>query len=109
MNDGVAAGFDPPVIGVGGLASPGDPGLRIGEPGFDVPQRGRPVGLQGDQLVAAAFEDDPGGFGVAMDGVGGHKRPFGTVVNLVLGAIVTPMEGAYGNQEGHIGSASGRA
>jgi transposase len=33
----------------------------------------------------------------------------GTVMNLVLGAIVTPMEGAYGNQEGHTGSASGRA
>jgi putative transposase len=33
----------------------------------------------------------------------------GTVVNLVLGAILTPMEGAYGNQEGHTGSAAGRA
>jgi hypothetical protein len=28
---------------------------------------------------------------------------FGTVRNLVCGAIVTPMEGDYGDQEGHIG------
>jgi hypothetical protein len=27
----------------------------------------------------------------------------GTVRNLVCGAIVTPMEGDYGDQEGHIG------
>jgi transposase len=30
----------------------------------------------------------------------------GTIRNLVCGAIVTPMEGDYGYQEGHIGRAS---
>jgi hypothetical protein len=33
----------------------------------------------------------------------------GTVRNLVCGAIVTPMEGAYGNQEGHPGRFAGGA
>ena len=33
--------------------------------------------------------------------------PPGTVRNLVCGAIVTPMEGAYGNQEGHPGRFAG--
>jgi transposase len=33
----------------------------------------------------------------------------GTVRNLVRGAIMTPMEGAYGNREEHSGSASGRS
>jgi len=32
----------------------------------------------------------------------------GTVRNLVCGAIVTPTEGAYGDQERHPGPASGR-
>jgi hypothetical protein len=31
----------------------------------------------------------------------------GTVRNLVFGAIVAPMEGEYGDQEGHVGSAFG--
>ena len=31
----------------------------------------------------------------------------GTVRNLVCGAILTPMEGAYGNQEGHPGRFAG--
>jgi hypothetical protein len=33
----------------------------------------------------------------------------GTVRNLVCGAIVTPMEGAYGNQERHPGRFAGGA
>jgi transposase len=33
----------------------------------------------------------------------------GTVRNLVCGAIVKPMEGAYGNQEGHPGRFAGGA
>ena len=36
-------------------------------------------------------------------------RPAGTVRNLVCGAIVTPMEGAYGNQERHPGRFAGGA
>jgi hypothetical protein len=36
-------------------------------------------------------------------------RWYGTVRNLVCGAIVTPMEGAYGNQEGHPGRFAGGA
>jgi CRP-like cAMP-binding protein len=35
-------------------------------------------------------------------------KPEGTVRNLVCGAIVTPTEGAYGDQERHPGPASGR-
>ena len=36
------------------------------------------------------------------------ERVDGTVRNLVCGAIVTPTEGAYGDQERHPGPASGR-
>jgi hypothetical protein len=39
-----------------------------------------------------------------------HRRACpGTVRNLVCGAIVTPMEGAYGNQERHPGRFVGGA
>jgi hypothetical protein len=34
---------------------------------------------------------------------------YGSVRNLVCGAIVTPMEGAYGNQERHPGRFAGGA
>jgi hypothetical protein len=37
------------------------------------------------------------------------RRRLGTVRNLVCGAIVTPMEGAYGNQERHPGRFAGGA
>jgi hypothetical protein len=37
------------------------------------------------------------------------RRGLGTVRNLVCGAIVTPMEGAYGNQERHPGRFAGGA
>jgi nucleoside-diphosphate-sugar epimerase len=38
-----------------------------------------------------------------------HALGAGTVRNLVCGAIVTPMEGAYGNQERHPGQFAGGA
>src|SRR5271166_724496 len=38
---------------------------------------------------------------------GGGRLGAGTVRNLVCGAILTPMEGAYGNQEGHPGRFAG--
>src|SRR5271168_5611300 len=38
-----------------------------------------------------------------------NTMPNGTVRNLVCRAIMTLMEGAYGNREGHRGSASGRS
>jgi len=42
--------------------------------------------------------------------VGKHALiAYGTVRNLVCGAIVTPMEGAYGNQERHPGRFAGGA
>ena len=37
----------------------------------------------------------------------GNDVQSGTVRNLVCGAILTPMEGAYGNQEGHPGRFAG--
>ena len=52
-------------------------------------------------------------YGAALKQLGAiDKREtgrWGTVVNLVLGAILPPMEGAYGNQERHTGSTAGRA
>src|SRR6187402_3072623 len=45
---------------------------------------------------------------VAMLGPQPDARSVGTVRNLVCGAIVTPTEGAYGDQERHPGPASGR-
>ena len=38
-----------------------------------------------------------------------RDREAGSVRNLVCGAIVTPMEGAYGNQERHPGRFAGGA
>jgi hypothetical protein len=56
-------------------------------------------------IVAARSEDET----EIRAGKAGGRRDQGTVRNLVCGAIVTPMEGAYGNQKGHPGRFAGGA
>jgi hypothetical protein len=50
-----------------------------------------------------------GGCERALLQVAAERAPPGTVRNLVCGAIVTPMEGVYGNQERHPGRFAGGA
>jgi transposase len=71
------------------------------------PPRVPPLGQEViDQVVALTATEPPHEAthwtGAAM------AKAVGTVRNLVCGAIVTPTEGAYGDQERHPGPASGR-
>jgi hypothetical protein len=61
-----------------------------------------PGGRRRDEEAGMGFKLDPSSAG------GGSRETPGTVRNLVCGAIVTPTEGAYGDQERHPGPASGR-
>jgi hypothetical protein len=47
--------------------------------------------------------------GDLLGSAAGMHESVGTVRNLVCGAIVTPMEGGYGNQERHPGQFAGGA
>ena len=45
-----------------------------GEEGLDLPAEGRPVGLEGEQIVAAAVDDGLGDLDLGPDGVDGDER-----------------------------------
>jgi len=75
----------------------------------------RPVDLVVTELAVIAFPEGRATLvetaeGVSVDDVikATEAELVGTVRNLVGGAIVTPTEGAYGDQERHPGPASGR-
>src|SRR3954467_7696507 len=58
--DGVAADLDPAVPAVGGLEGVERTRRRVGEEGFDILEGGRPVLLQGQEVIAALTQDSLG-------------------------------------------------
>jgi len=47
----------------------------VGEEHLDIGQQGRPVGLQGQQLVASALGDGSSDLDLGSDGIDGDLRP----------------------------------
>ena len=68
-----AAGLDAAVVGVDGLEDLQGLG-RVGEEGRHLGEHRRAVGLQREEVVAAAVEHQLRGFGLGVDGVAGDQR-----------------------------------
>ena len=73
MGYSVAAGLDAAVVGVGGLEDVERLG-RVGEEGLDLAQHRRAVGLEREEIVAAAVEDHLRGALMGVHGVAGDEQ-----------------------------------
>ena len=73
MADGVAASFDPAVVALDGLVPVEQARRWVGVEGFDLLDHGRPVGLQRQEIVAAAGADGGRDRCLGTDGVDRHQ------------------------------------
>ena len=71
--DGVAAGLQAAMVGIGGFTGVEGAGLGVVEEGFDLAEQQRPVGLQGEQVVAATLDDGLGDLGLCADRINGDQ------------------------------------
>ena len=71
--DSVATGLQAAMVGIGGFTGVEGAGLGVVEEGFDLAEQQRPVGLQGEQVVAATLDDGLGDLGLCADRIDGDQ------------------------------------